>query len=93
VLLGHQVLWTPTATLIQELLAAKRDLAMRGAGPCFEIVGGDGSTQKVPPMTPSVERSVREATLHPRHVLAGNVILWTVSNGAQDHVRWLTETW
>ena len=28
VLLGHQVLWTPTATLIQELLAAKRDLRL-----------------------------------------------------------------
>ena len=28
VLLGHQVLWTPTATLVQELLAAKRDLRL-----------------------------------------------------------------
>jgi DNA replication protein DnaC len=28
VLLGHPVLWTPTATLIQELLAAKRDLRL-----------------------------------------------------------------
>jgi DNA replication protein DnaC len=28
VLQGHQVLWTPTATLIQELLAAKRDLRL-----------------------------------------------------------------
>jgi DNA replication protein DnaC len=26
--LGHQVLWTPTATLVQELLAAKRDLRL-----------------------------------------------------------------
>jgi DNA replication protein DnaC len=28
VLLGHQVLWTPTATLVQELLASKRDLRL-----------------------------------------------------------------
>jgi DNA replication protein DnaC len=28
VLLGHQVLWTSTATLVQELLAAKRDLRL-----------------------------------------------------------------
>jgi len=28
VLLGHPVLWTPTATLVQELLAAKRDLRL-----------------------------------------------------------------
>src|SRR5918912_1967187 len=28
VLLGHQVLWTPTASLVQELLAAKRDLRL-----------------------------------------------------------------
>jgi DNA replication protein DnaC len=28
ILQGHQVLWTPTATLVQELLAAKRDLRL-----------------------------------------------------------------
>jgi len=28
VLRGHQVLWTPTASLVQELLAAKRDLRL-----------------------------------------------------------------
>jgi len=28
VLLGHPVLWTPTASLVQELLAAKRDLRL-----------------------------------------------------------------
>ena len=28
VLMGHPVLWTPTATLVQELLAAKRDLRL-----------------------------------------------------------------
>src|SRR5947209_17991800 len=28
VLQGHQVLWTPTASLVQELLAAKRDLRL-----------------------------------------------------------------
>ncbi len=26
--MGHQVLWTPTASLVQELLAAKRDLRL-----------------------------------------------------------------
>ncbi len=31
VLLGHPVLWTPTATLVQELLAAKRDLRLTHA--------------------------------------------------------------
>jgi DNA replication protein DnaC len=28
VLLGHPVLWTPTASLVQDLLAAKRDLRL-----------------------------------------------------------------
>jgi DNA replication protein DnaC len=32
VLLGHGVLWTPTATLVQELLAAKRDLRLPRSG-------------------------------------------------------------
>jgi DNA replication protein DnaC len=31
VLLGHPVLWTPAATLVQELLAAKRDLRLPNA--------------------------------------------------------------